>query len=361
MLSHKRICLVIPSLNPGGMERVMSELANYFCKDQNIEVHLLLYGRKHEVFFTLNKKIIIHKPNFTFKNRLRLLYTIKTILFLRNQIKNIDAFAYLSFGERWNNLVLLSSMGLKKKIIVSDRVAPGKKYKFPYMILRKWLYPKANKIIVQTSKAKEIVAKQLNASNIIVIGNPIRKFPHENPLLKENVVLSVGRLITTKHHDDLIRIFVNIKKSGWKLVIVGDDAQKQNNKNKLKELIKSLDAEDIVELVGFTKNVDYQYQKSKIFAFTSSSEGFPNVIGEALSAGLPVVAYNCVAGPSDLIKNGENGYLIEQFNQTIFSQQLFNLMENEELRIKLSNNACNSIQHFNSETICQLYLKELIS
>ena len=63
----KKFCLIIPYLQAGGMERVMSELANYFASEfLNAEIHLVIYGKNHEIFYTLHKNIIVHKPLFYF-------------------------------------------------------------------------------------------------------------------------------------------------------------------------------------------------------------------------------------------------------------------------------------------------------
>ena len=107
----------------------------------------------------------------------------------------------------------------------------------------------------------------------------------------------VGRLIKTKHQDKLIEMFAKVSLPDWKLIIVGYDHLKQHNMERLKELAKNLDIEQRVVFTGKQDNIDEIYSKSSIFAFTSSSEGFPNVIGEAMAAGLPVIAFDCVAGP----------------------------------------------------------------
>ena len=80
--NKKKICLVIPSLGPGGMERVMSILANYFVNKEKLEVHIILYGKKRQVFYALPEAVIIHKPDFNFDNKWRLWYTFKTLFFL---------------------------------------------------------------------------------------------------------------------------------------------------------------------------------------------------------------------------------------------------------------------------------------
>lgn len=355
----KKLCFVIPSLQAGGMERVMSELLNYFSTNENYELHLILYGHKRIIFYSINDSIIVHKPTFEFKNIYRSYYTLKTLFYLRKKIKRINPVSILSFGELWNNFVLLSLIGLKYPVYVSDRSSPAKRYSSLQELLRKILYKKSAAVIVQTEKAKELYKPKLKHKNLIVIGNPIRKIPSHNVIAKENIVLTVGRLINTKHHDQLIKIFLNIGIPDWKLIIAGDDAQKQNNRVKLEKIIRDNNAGDRVILTGTVENVDELYLKSKIFAFTSSSEGFPNVIGEAQSAGLPVIAFDCVAGPAELIENGVNGFLVPLFDYEAFEEKLRILMFNENLRNGLGEKARESIKKFSIENICQRFEKTM--
>lgn len=360
MSVKKKICLVIPSLNAGGMERVMSVLANFFSTKENIDLHLVLYGKKPSVFYTLPGNITIHKPNFVFNNHLRFLYTLKTLVFLRQKIKMINPDSVLSFGEYWNSFVLLALYGIKFRVYISDRCQPDKQYNRFHTFLRNWLYPKAAGIIVQTQKANEIYFANFRHTNIKNIGNPIRVIHDKPGIEKENIILSVGRLILTKHHDRLIRIFSTLNAPTWNLVIVGGNALKQNNAESLSMLVNALRLKDRVILSGEQSNIEDYYLKSKVFTFTSSSEGFPNVVGEALSAGLPVVAYDCVAGPSEMIKDGENGFLVPVFDDELFQEKLQELIDDENLRKNLSLNAKNSITRFSADVISNEYLSFIL-
>jgi glycosyltransferase involved in cell wall biosynthesis len=192
-------------------------------------------------------------------------------------------------------------------------------------------------------------------SSIQVIGNPIKQV---NPQIKEgrdNIILAVGRLINSKHHSELIQLFAKLNQQGWKLVIVGGDALRQSNFEKLNKLIKTLSLEDQVKLTGSIKDVDFWYRKARIFAFPSSSEGFPNVVGEALAHGLPVVAFDCVAGPRDLIQHGQNGFLIETLNFEDFAKHLHQLMTDDDLLKTLAENAPNSVLSFCEEEIAHRF------
>lgn len=346
-----KICLVIHALSPGGMERVMSQLASYLvCKD-GVEVHLVLYGINREVFYPIPESVIIHQPGFVFSNERRIWHTIKTLFFLRRTIKQINPVSVLSFGEVWNNLVLLALYKLGFPVYVSDRSRPGKDLGVLHNRLKRWLYPTAAGLIAQTDKAREIAEQNKRNSNIRVIGNPIRDVVPDQPEEKKKIVLTVGRLIQTKHLDELIRLFVRLDQPGWKLVIVGGDAQKQNLMPELLKLIRELGAQGRVELAGTRSDVDRYYQKSRIFAFTSSSEGFPNVVGEAMSAGLPVVSFDCVAGPSEMIEDGKNGFLVPVFDYDAFAKRLGRLMEDSELRDRLGIKGRENMRRFSVEVI----------
>jgi GalNAc-alpha-(1->4)-GalNAc-alpha-(1->3)-diNAcBac-PP-undecaprenol alpha-1,4-N-acetyl-D-galactosaminyltransferase len=353
--NKKSFCFLIHSLSPGGMERVMAELLIYFSSKPGLQLHLVLFGHKRELFYNVPDNVIIHKPSFEFSNRFRFRHTLKTIFFLRRKVKNIKPDAILSFGEYWNNLVLLALYGLKYPVYISDRSSPLKNIGRFHSFLRKWLYPKAAGLIAQTHKAGEIAKKEKRNKNITVIGNPIREIKFDLAEKRQNIVLTVGRLIKTKNLDRLIRIFASIHLPGWKLVIVGGDAKGQDQLKELKALVKNLDAENIIEFAGYQKDIDSYYRRSKIFAFTSSSEGFPNVVGEALSEGLPVVSYDCVSGPSEMIENGKNGFLVPLFNDSLFLEKLKLLMESENLRETMALNAKVSLKKFNAETIGEQY------
>ena len=174
-MKSTKICFVIHSLQAGGMERVMSELLNYFVAKSQYEVHLVLYGIKRDVFYEISNNIIIHRPGFQFDNSKRLWSTMKTIAFLRRKITTIHPITVLSFGELWNNMVLLSLLGTTIPVYVSDRAQPDKSMGKVHDLLRKKLYPKAKGVIVQTEKALGIFKKMYSHNNFKVIGNPIRQ------------------------------------------------------------------------------------------------------------------------------------------------------------------------------------------
>lgn len=346
-----KICCCIHSLNPGGMERVMSELINGFIRNHGAEVHVILYGIERAIFYDIDERAIIHRPPFVFTNKHRTWCTLKTIQYLHKEIKRLAPDTVLSFGNYWNSLVLLATRGLKYPVYVSDRSSPAKDMGKFQNILRDMLYPKATGVIAQTSKAKEYYDKLFTQKNYAIIGNPIRNIEIPEDIQREKIVVSVGRLINTKHYDRMIKLFAELNRPDWKLIVVGGDAQNQNNMAKLKAQLAEMGNPENIELAGTQKDVERYLLRSSIFAFTSSSEGFPNVVGEAMSAGLPVISYDCVAGPSDMIVDGENGYLIPVFDDELFKQRLLELMDDEAKRETMGERAKEMIRQFEVDKI----------
>ena len=99
----------------------MSELVNGFITNHGAEVHVVLYGLGSEVFYDIHPQAIFHKPSFSQDGKNRLLLTIKTLSFLRKEIKQVDPDTVLSLGEIWNSFVLLALRGTRYPVFVSDR------------------------------------------------------------------------------------------------------------------------------------------------------------------------------------------------------------------------------------------------
>lgn len=353
-LPNRKLCLVIPSLQAGGMERVMSELIWFFGRKDKIEIHLVLYGKEPELFYKIPDSISIHMPTHVFDNRFRLYSSLSRLIYLRRVIKRIRPHSILSFGEYWNSFTLLALAGLNLQIYVSDRCSPAKKFGFFHSQLRHWLYPRATGVIAQTELARQLYKNQFHNKNVIVIGNPIHEYG-EDDSRKDKIVLTIGRLIESKNHDKIIEVFCEINRPEWKLVIVGGDALKQNNLSKLRDLVYSLGAESKVFLTGYRTDPGKYYNESSVFVSASTSEGFPNVIGEAMSAGIPVVAFDCISGPSEMIVDGQNGYLVPVNDYGTLSKRLEQLMDNDSLRNSMGARARESIKKYSIESIGTKY------
>ena len=348
------VAFITPSLGFGGRERVLSKLINY-CHDKGDAVHVIMYAKERAVSFPIDKEVIMHEPNFSFgKNEL--LYAIKSLLYIRKTVKENHIDTIVSFEEKWNRFALLAVVGLKLRRVISNRNGPYRSYGFVDSKLAKWLYPQADVLIAQTKIAKEVYEKRYRLKKCVVIGNPIDQIDvNVDDNDRENIVVCVARLMKSKNHDRLINIFSKTKNEGWKLVLVGGAFGKEDLSIKLKKQVIELGLEDKVILAGASNNVNSFLLKSKIFAFTSDHEGFPNSIGEAMAAGLPVVSYDCIAGPSDMIDDGINGYLVPVFDDDLFVKRLDYLMTHEGERREMGKAAKEKIKQFDTEQICSKF------
>jgi glycosyltransferase involved in cell wall biosynthesis len=356
--SQKHFCFILPSLVGGGMERVMVELANNFVEEKNAKVTFILL-RKFKRFYTLNPKVNVIEPNFEYEKEKKLYFSFKTLFYTRKNIRKINPDIILSFGEKWNSFNLIALLFTYYKIFVSDRSSPELKLSFGHRLLRKFLYKNTNGIIAQTNDALINIFRITKHKNIIQIGNPIRKIITNNKSenIRENIILNVGRFIGSKQQIQLIEIFASIETKDWIIIFIGEGPYLEAAKNRAIEL----GINKKVIFLGESNKVDEFYSKSKIFAFTSILEGFPNALGEALNSPLSCISYNCTAGPSDLIINNFNGFLVNNNDKDDYKRKLETLMTNENIRKYFEMNALEKMKSYSSNTICDQYYHFLIS
>ncbi|RZS98460.1 glycosyltransferase [Cecembia calidifontis] len=352
----QKIVLITSDLSPGGAERVMATLANNFAQRLDIEVHLvcLVQGK---LFYTLDSKVILHLPDFYYKRYPKFFAYLKAFFYLRKKLKDINPKSYLSFGGRYNALCILAGLGLKSKSFISDRSRPGISYGRFFNILNRLVYPYAYGIVAQTNRAKQFHLSQFKHDNIKIIGNPIPDF-YDSSFPKKNVILNVGRFISSKNQQFLIDVFDEIDTDDWELWFVGDGPFLE----KCKKHSDSLKSADKIKFLGNTEDIMAIYNAARIYAFTSTSEGFPNALGEALSAGLACISFDCNAGPSDLIEDGINGFLVKELDKKMFKKRLIDLIsEKSTFRIKFTAESQKRIKNFfNEDFISNEYLSFMI-
>jgi GalNAc-alpha-(1->4)-GalNAc-alpha-(1->3)-diNAcBac-PP-undecaprenol alpha-1,4-N-acetyl-D-galactosaminyltransferase len=268
-------------------------------------------------------------PNFGYQTNIfsKLIYSLRIIFYLRSKVNTIKPDSVLSFGEGYNSMTILSLLGLKVRTYVSDRSSPLHQLNFLNRKFMQALYPKADGVISQTQIAKEVISKKADLEKVYVVPNPV-KIIQKVDEREENIILNLGRLVPEKNQLQLIRMFSNIENKDWKLIIVGEGPLRAD----LEKEIKNLKLESKVILAGAQYDLRNYFSKAKVFAFTSISEGYPNALCEAMAFPLPVISFNCVAGPSDIIENGVNGFLIEPNDNRKFEEKLTLLMQNEGLR-----------------------------
>lgn len=337
-----KICFVVPSLHKGGLERVTSILANQAIYSK-IEVSIIILTPGLKVEYELDKNIDIYEPSFNYKRNI--FFKLRVLSFLFKKVKLISPDVIISFSENFNPLSILVGRFLSTRVFISDRSSPLLKINFINRILKKISYPFATGILAQTELAKKKLDNLNN--NVFVIPNPIRYINDSYDKQEDKIIISVGRLVKSKNFKELIRIFKNINKLDWQLLILGDGPQY----NELLDFIHVNNLEENVFLKGNIDDVDLYFAKSSIFAFTSLSEGFPNALNEAMSFPLATIAYNCIAGPSDLIVDNINGYLVEEGDIESYTDKLYDLMTDRELRQRFCNEGIKNRKKFSQDII----------
>lgn len=190
--------------------------------------------------------------------------------------------------------------------------------------------------------------------NLYVIHNMLSFEPKETSTCMEKRVIAVGRLDFQKKFDRLVDVWslVNKECSEWKLDIFGQGP----DRDRLLKLIAEKGLSDSVSIQEPTRDIIKEYTASSILAMTSTYEGWGLVLTEAMSVGVPCVAYACKCGPRDIIEEGKNGYIIEEGDKEKFAQKLVELMKSDKLRQDLGRNAKESSKKYNVDNIMEQWL-----
>lgn len=344
-----RVTIVLPKLTAGGTERTAVELANYLNL-QNIEVSVVLMF-KREIFFTLNDGVSLIEPKWNPQSFIgQHLYWFYLLFYLRRAIKKSRPNSVLLLGYILIGIVV--TVGENYKIYFSNRTNPtkprfGKKvfanyaYHGFYRILRN----KVNGIIAQTELAQEYYSTKFKCP-IRLIPNSLKNMSYFEDINKEEVVISIGRAVPEKgqiHFIDMISV-LSPRYPFLKFILIGDGPDLVG----LKSYSVKLGIADKIEFLGFREDVDFYLAKSKYFVLTSITEGYPNVLIEAMAHGCVPFSFDCVAGPSDIISHQQNGYLVKvgdvksmaaYISHTIHDPSVFDVISQNAKKIRETNNS----------------------
>ena len=155
--------------------------------------------------------------------------------------------------------------------------------------------------------------------------------------LEDKVVVAAGRLVRRKGFRRLVQAFAPVAAAhpNWHLHIYGRGEQKEE----LESLVRQLGLQRQVRLQGYTDDLPGVLRRASVYAMASHSEGFPMVLIEAMSMGLPLIAFDCPRGPAEIIRHGQNGLLIENGRQRSFTRGLLQLVRDAELRHRMGRQA----------------------
>lgn len=342
----------------GGIERALVVLANYFS-DEGYKVSFLSC-LKGEAFYALRKDITLIEPDFKHNGGIisGVAFYPRLAWFIRQQIRKFKPDAVLVFGDWFSPLVLLALYGTNYPVFISDRTSPDYKFKFPIPQLKKWLYPKSAGFIAQTERAAGYRRMQFGDQlNIKVIPNAIREVKLYPEIQREKVILYVGRFAWEKGPERLILAYAALEnRMGWKLLMAGSGPLLKP----MKLLAKQLNLENEIIFPGKVDDVDILFSKASIFVLPSILEGYPNSLCEAMAAGLPVVCFDSIPW-EEILEPGKSGLVVKNNDISGLTQALHELINNEELRKYLGQNASTINERLNVIKIGTLVINFIFS
>ena len=353
----KKICFLIGNLNnSGGTERVTTLIANALA-EKKYQVSILSLADGRQPFFELVPSIktySLYPEKISFKkNFFGAVWRIRKFI-TQHQIDTLVVVDSISCI-----FTLPALFGLKVKHICWEHFNFKNNNGVKFRDYGRKLAAKyCDYIVTLTQRDKELWEKGLKKINakIVAIANPVAYENIENiPSLEYKTVLTVGRLTHVKGFDLLIIAWSKIawKVPDWKIVIVGAG----EDELMLKQMAKDLEIEDLIVFAGQQKNMDQFYREASFFCMSSRFEGFPMVLLEAQSYGLPIIAFDCDTGPRELV-NSHNGWLIEPESIEKLSMTLLRVMnlDDQSYNTKVRESLLN-IKNFSIESTVKFWEK----
>ncbi|ARR00045.1 MULTISPECIES: N-acetylgalactosamine-N,N'-diacetylbacillosaminyl-diphospho-undecaprenol 4-alpha-N-acetylgalactosaminyltransferase [Campylobacter] len=364
----KKISLFIYSMAGGGAERVVSNLLNELIK--RYEVYLVLMNNTISYKIPHSVKICYLENSKPFENGF---LKFAKLPFLALKYKKLCDELGTNLHFVWMNrpcyvAALARIFGDKKPLVLNECSTPSVLYasntlksKISKFLLR-WLYPKADFIYPNSlgnlsdlsdnfGISKDKMKVLYNAIDI----EDIQKKASELVEFKEEFFLSVGRLDSGKNHELLIKAYAGLKNCDKSLIILGDGVLR----GKLEALIRELNLENRVFLLGFDNN-PYKYMaKCYAFVFVSLFEGFSNALIEALACEKLVISSDHKSGARELIGDNQWGYLVPTGDQKATQEAMQRAIDEPDFVKYYEKNAIIRAREFDKKIVAKNLIDEL--
>lgn len=376
----KKLTIFSLHLGFGGVEQCVVNLANLLCKDYEVEI-VSTYKLNDTPAFEINDNVKVtyliekYKPNREeFKSAIKRLNLVKIIkeiyrgfvtLFLRRSktieaMKNCDSDIMISTRVLFNKW--LGTYGKNKAYKIAwEHNHHHQDMEYANKVVNSCR--KINSLVLVSDSLRSFYKKEMKEKGIkcrcVFIPNMLDNIPKEISKLEEKRIISVGRFSKEKGYIDLIEIFKKFhdKYPDWKLDLVGDGSER----NKIVDRIYEYDLVDSVIVHGYLKKnkINELLSKSSIYLMASYTESFGIVLIEAMSHGIPCIAFTSAEGANDLIQNDVNGYLVSNRNFDEMVNKIEELVIDKKKRLALGKNARKISLNYSSSSIKDDWLKLL--
>lgn len=331
MKSANKIIFIINVLEIGGAAKMIKCVADWSV-DWFQEVHVVsLFDSKLDG--PLNPNIVYHPMAIDINNSK--FWRCQAAVKLRKLVKEISPVIVCSFVSDVCVLARLSTLGLNIKFVSSERGNPNN-LSMLWKSLVSFAYQTSDACIFQLEQARDFFGKRVvGKSFVIPNATEIKSLP-SLPKVRNKTIVSAGRFVEEKRYDLLIHAFYEVTKChpDYRLIIYGSGPLLPM----YQKLVTELGLQKSVSFPGYVSDVFAAIQNEGIFVLSSSSEGIPNSLIEALAAGIPTVSTDCTpGGPAFLTQNGQNGLLIPVNDVNAMSSAIIRIIESPDLQEKLSN------------------------
>lgn len=343
-----KIMFLVYSLSGGGAERMVARLANEFVNTGN-QVSIAVFSADN-IVYDIDERISIVDLSTDPMNKIKKLKTRINLLKLGIEKHKPDVL--FAFTISMVPFAIKAVKGTGCKVIGAERANP-KALDSKYQAVIKLISPKCDGYVFQTNGAKNYYPVKTQKKSC-VIGN-IAPFvgEYEKNKVMKNHICTAARLHTDKDYETLIRAMKRVVDNTDDAVlhIYGDGPLKES----LEKLSNELNIADNIVFEGFSKNMIEEYKKYEMFVFSSKFEGMPNALIEAMSCGLAVVSSDCEYGPSDIIDDGVNGFLVPVGDETAMANRITELINDDKLRSSFEKEAKRVQEKYSKEHIVNQY------
>ena len=367
--------LFINSMYGGGAERIMLILAQSLA-DAGKEVWLVTRKGEETDFYKADSRIhrislssgLVHGKLKAWIRVFADVWALRTII-KKHAIGNVFAMMPIE-----SIISIVATAGLSSRLIVAERnYPPAEPFGRVWHFLRKHLYKYPELVAVQTQGIANWVLEHTRAKRVEIIPNPV-SYPlsPNSPVVPpadyivqgQQFFLAVGSKARQKGFDMLVEAFsTSAPHHQWNLVILGLDSNSGEDARQVELQIEEANqklGKQRILAIKRAGNVGDWYACADAFVLSSRYEGFPNVLLEAMSYGLPVISFRCMTGPEDMITDGESGLLVEFENVPLLADGMVRLAQDVDFRKRLGSNATEVRQRFSREFILAKWLDLLI-
>lgn len=330
----------------GGTEKALINLINLYGEEHEFVIFSPSSNMNTPIFYEIPKEVKLFHFNLGLipDNHInKIKFYNKFYNKLKNEIVVNNFDVLIGYGHSMS--IILSLFSKNNLKCYAYEHADYSTMPIVTKILVKKVYKRLNGLIVLSQLAHNNFSKLNN--NVKIIPNHITIPVLDETIKKQDRIIMVGRLSNEKGYDRIVNIAksIQVEFPNWTIDIFGDGPLKADLKN-----IFAKNQLNNVKLHGAVKNINKEFQTSKIFMMTSHTEAMPFVILEAKTFGLPIVAYEN-EGTKLLVNDQLDGFLVENDSEEIFIEKLNFLITNEEDSIKMGQYGKNSISEFSPEAI----------